>query len=512
MSDMKNKFRNLDMSLVYILGIVILVNIISAFYFFRFDLTEGGIYSLSDASKNIVAGLDDKVIIKCFFSNELPPEMKSIPGQIKDNLDEYKTYSKGNLEYEFIDQTNEEFSKQIMDYQLPSAQVQMLEKDEFKVKRIFMGMVILYEDKKEIIPFIQQGDIPAIEYEITSRIKKLTTDKLPSIGILSGFGCADPEEMRTVVQILSSQYVLDQVTADSNSLSIDRINSLLIVSPKENFTQEALKAIDDFIISGGKVAFFIDKTTVNLQMQNASALDLNIDSLMMNYGIKVNNDLIGDKQAGMITVRQQKGFFSIANPVKFPFLPHITDLDRTSPVTQKIESVDLYFSSSLDTTFSEGKNIELDVIARTSKETFVQTGNYNIMADRDIEDYTYSLSSLPVMALMKGSFSSYFDQAKKGIESRIVVSGDAEFFQENKFSSQENISLFLNLTDWLTADEALISIRSKNITQRPLDKVEETDKTIIKLLNIALFPLLLAGLGILRWRTNRNRKDFSLKK
>ena len=74
------------------------------------------------------------------------------------------------------------------------------------------------------------------------------------------------------------------------------------------------------------------------------------------------------------------------------------------------------------------------------------------------------------------------------------------------------ISLFLNLVDWLTADEALISIRSKEITQRPLDKVEDGDKTIIKWLNIALIPVLIAAIGILRWRKNRNRNDFSLKK
>lgn len=509
---MKNKFKSLDISLIYILGVIILVNIISTFWFFRIDMTEGHIYSLSDASRKIVSELDDKIIVKCFFSGELPPQMKAIPSMIKDNLDEYKAYSNGNFEYEFIDQNNEEFSKQIMDYQLPSAQVQMLEKDEFKVKKVFMGMVILYEDKKEIIPFIQQGDIPAIEYEITSKIKKLTSDKLASIGILSGYGCASPDEIRTVAQILSSQYVVNQVTADKENLNVDKINSLLIIGPKENFTQDALRAIDDFVISGGKVAFFIDKTFINLQLQNAKDISINLDSLMTSYGIKVNNDLIGDKQAGIITVRQQKGFYTIANPIKYPFLPHVTNLDRTSPVAQKIEFVDLYFTSSLDTSLAAGKNIDLKVLARTSGEAFVQSGNYDIMAERDIEEYNYNSANLPLIALLKGSFTSHFDLNKKGAESRLIVSGDAEFFQENKFGAEDNINLFLNLIDWLAADEALISIRSKDITQRPLDKIDETSKTIIKWLNIVFVPFLVAALGILRWRSNKNRKDFSLKK
>ena len=119
---------------------------------------------------------------------------------------------------------------------------------------------------------------------------------------------------------------------------------------------------------------------------------------------------------------------------------------------------------------------------------------------------------LPVLALLKGSFSSHFEPGRKGPDSRMVVCGDAEFFSEVKFGSEENINLFLNLVDWMTADESLISIRSKVITQRPLDKAEETGKTIIKWLNIAFIPVLLAAIGIIMWRSNRNRKDFSLKR
>ncbi|MBU4485562.1 MAG: Gldg family protein, partial [Candidatus Delongbacteria bacterium] len=488
---MKNKFKVLDLTLVYILGIIVLANIISVFFFFRIDLTEGSIYSLSDASKRLVSGLDDKIIVKCFFSKELPPQLKIIPAMIKDNLDEYKAYSNGNFYYEFIDQSDKEFVSQIMDYQLPSAQVQMLEKDEFKVKKVFMGMVILYEDKKEIIPFVQEGDLPAIEYEITSKIRKLTLDKLPSVGILSDFGSATLEEMRTVYQLLSSQYVVNPVKADKKELNIDKIDALLIVGPKENFSQDALRLIDEYIISGGKVGFFIDKTSADLQKQNVKDIELNLDSLMMSYGVTVNNDLVGDKQAGIITVRQQKGFFNIANQIKYPFLPMITNLDRKNPVTQKIDAVNLYFASSLDTTHATGKNISLEILARTSENAFVQSKNYNIIADKDIDEYRYNAKYLPLIALLKGSFDSHFDPVKKGADSRIIVSGDAEFFLDNKFGADENINLFLNLVDWLTADETLISIRSKTITQRPLDKVADSGKTIIKWLNIALIPLLL---------------------
>lgn len=495
----------------YVVFTALFLNVISFFIFTRFDLTEGGIYSLSEASRKTVAELDDKVIVKCFFSEELPPQMKIIPAMIRDNLEEYKAYSNGNFYYEFIEPSDEEFSKQIMTYQLPSAQVQLLEKDEFKVKKVFMGMVMLYEDKKEIIPFIQEGDLPALEYQLTSMIKKITTEKLPSVGILSGPGMTELESIKTVYQILSSNYVVSPVSATKEELDPDKLASLLIIGPKEDFSQEALEAIDSYLTGGGKIGFFIDKTDVNLQMMNVKKVETNLDSLMMNYGISVNTDLIGDKQAGMITMRQQKGFFSFANQIKYPFLPMITNLNRENPVTQKIDAFNLYFASSLDTTHAEGKGLELEIAARTSPETFLQSGNYNIMADRDINDYAYDRSDIPVLALIKGSFSSYFQNDVKSADTRMIVCGDAEFFAEGKMGSDENINLFLNLADWLTADEALISIRSKEITQRPLKPLSDLMKTVIKTLNIIMIPLFFAIIGVFRWYSGRNRKDFSLK-
>ncbi len=508
---MKKKYSGSDFLLIYIIGTAVFINLISFFVFYRIDLTEGKIYSLSDASKKIVAGLEDKIIVKCFFSHELPPQMKLIPSMVRDNLEEYKAYSNGNFYFEFIDPSDDEFSKQIMSYQLPSAQVQMLEKDEFKVKKVFMGIVIIYEDKKEIIPFIQEGDIPALEYEITSRIRRLTSDMLPSVGILTEPGTTKPEEIRTAYQILSAQYVVSPVSAKKEELDPDKLDALLIIGAKENFSRSALEAIDSYVSRGGKAGFFIDRTEVNLQTQNVKRIDTNLDSLMINYGISVNPDLIGDKQAGVITMRQQKGFFSIANQIRYPFLPVITAISRKNPATQKIDAVTLYFASSIDTTRAADKGLDVEIVARTSPETFLQSGTFNIIADRDINDYRYTTGHVPVIALVKGSFLSFYNPGKKSPDSRMIVAGDSEFFADSKTASEENINLFLNLADWLTADETMISIRSKDITQRPLKKVGEGTKSVIKIINMLLIPLLFSALGVFRWYSVRKRKDFSLK-
>ena len=95
-------------------------------------------------------------------------------------------------------------------------------------------------------------------------------------------------------------------------------------------------------------------------------------------------------------------------------------------------------------------------------------------------------------------------------DTRMVICGDAEFFEDHKLSSMEAIELVLNMIDWMVADEDLIAIRSKDITYRPLKYVNQTGRFYIKFLNIAAIPILLILLGFYRWFTEKRRKKFDL--
>ncbi len=506
----KNRKYGSFLTILIILFTAVIMNISFYFFFKRFDFTEGKIYSLSESSKNLVSELEEELKIKCFFSNDLPPQLKLIPSHIKNNLEEYRAYSNGKLTYEFINPFSIEFSELIMKYQLPSAQVQVLEKDEFKVKRIFMGIVMTYGDRHEIIPFVQSGDMPVIEYEISSRIKKLISESLPSIGILTGFSSTSFNDMRTAMRILLSQYKVDEIDLISTVPDPDVHSAFIIAGPEKDFSKEQLRAIDNYVIAGGRAGFFIDKTKPDLEKMGIRDIRSNIDSLTVSYGFKVNNDLVGDRQAGLITVRRQKGFFSFVDQLRYPFIPQITELDRDNPVTRRLDPVNLYFPSSLDLSYSEGNNTDINIIARSSENSFTQTENYYIFADRDISDYTYDRSHLPLIALIEGSFRSFSDSSVTGETTRMAISGNSRFFLDGIFQNDSDIDLFLNIVDWLTADDSLIGIRSKNIEFRPLKDVSETGRLIIKLLNLISVPFIITVTGLMKWIKTRSRKDFSL--
>ena len=90
-----------------ILGILIIINIISVKLFYRLDLTGNKIYTLSKASKDIVGTLDDKMVVKAYFTDNLPAPYNNTRRYLKETLDDYRNYSKGNLQYEIVSPSDE---------------------------------------------------------------------------------------------------------------------------------------------------------------------------------------------------------------------------------------------------------------------------------------------------------------------------------------------------------------------------------------------------------------------
>jgi len=80
-----------------VIGILVLVNFISVRLFSRLDLTKAGVYTLSDASKNLVRNLDDRITVKAYFTEDLPAPYNNNRRQVLDILNEYKAYAKGKL-------------------------------------------------------------------------------------------------------------------------------------------------------------------------------------------------------------------------------------------------------------------------------------------------------------------------------------------------------------------------------------------------------------------------------
>ncbi|UCE20225.1 MAG: GldG family protein, partial [Gemmatimonadota bacterium] len=231
-------------TLLLVAGIVVILNLFSLNVFRRLDLTEGHLFSLSKASKETVRNLDDKLVVKAYFSDDLPSPYNNQSRYLRDQLDEYKAYSKGKFQYEFIDPGSEEkLEREAQSYRIPPLQVNVVANDKIEIKQVYMGLVMLYEDKSEVMPVIKS--VQGLEYDLTAAVKRITSEELMTVGFLTGHD--EPEmttDLNTVTGSLQRQYTLTQVDLSAGNTIPEEIAVLVVVSPQTPLSDWEKYAID----------------------------------------------------------------------------------------------------------------------------------------------------------------------------------------------------------------------------------------------------------------------------
>lgn len=160
--------------------VIVLINLVGLTLFFRADLTQNKLYSLSPASKEVVATLSEPLSIKVFFSKDLPAPHNNTERYLRDLLAEYGARAGRQFHYAFYNVSTEEGDltrqadenrEMAKDYGIQPVQIRVMENDELKFKNAYMGLVILHGDLMEKIPAITTTN--GLEYRLTTAIQKL---------------------------------------------------------------------------------------------------------------------------------------------------------------------------------------------------------------------------------------------------------------------------------------------------------------------------------------------------
>jgi gliding-associated putative ABC transporter substrate-binding component GldG len=504
-----------------VLVILVLLNIISIRLFSRLDVTKNHVFSLSDASKELMRNLDDKVTVRAYFTEDLPAPYNNNRRMLLDELNDYKAYARGNLQYEFIDPSGEKAEQDAQQQGIAPVQVQVVKEDKFEVKKAYMGLVFLYEDKKESIPVIQNTG--TLEYDISSTIKRLTSKGRKKIGFLNGHGEPALSELTRVQEMLRKQYDVVPVDVSKGNPVPPDIAALVVDAPTNRFSEPDKFQVDQYLMRGGKVALLLNKVDANLQNRFGRPLDLNLDDMLEAYGVRVNSDLVRDAQCANISVMQQQFGFNIQSQVPFPYLPLVSNFSKGNTIVKDLQGVILVFVSSVDTVNVSPRGLQAEVLARSSKQSGRQTGQF--LYD-PLERYTremFTEKELSLAVLVEGSFHSAFsgkpvpaDTATGSLPpsssplttspaTRVVVVGDGDFIRD-QYGNRENLTFFANMVDYLVDDAGLITIRSKELTTPPLEQVSDGTKKAVKYADLVLPPVLVLGYGLIRWRMRQARK------
>jgi ABC-2 type transport system permease protein len=154
----------------------------------RIDLTQGNVYSLSDASRNYLRQLQEPLLLRGYFSAQTHPLLAPLVPRLRDLLTEYEVASGGKVRVEIIDPAREPQLEGEANsrYNIKPVPFQTTSKYQAAVTNSYFNLLVKYGDGFETLGYqnlieIKQADADLQvdllnpEYEITRAIKKVVS-------------------------------------------------------------------------------------------------------------------------------------------------------------------------------------------------------------------------------------------------------------------------------------------------------------------------------------------------
>ncbi|MCA9665424.1 MAG: GldG family protein [Myxococcales bacterium] len=538
MADLK-RGGNAILYTVLAIGAVVFVNIISSNVFGRIDMTEDKVYSLSQASKNLVGKLPDRLTVKAFISGDMPehPQLKALERYLRDMLDEYAAHSNGKLVWEALDPSGDKkVAEEARRLKVSPRSLAVYGQTKSSVAQAYLGVAFQYGGKVEAIPFVaRMGDL---EYQISSAIRRLTTKKR-KVGFTTGHG--EPSLFRglRIAKAQLKDYDVVSVNLKDGKKDIPKdVDILVVAGPTKRFAPRAKFELDAYLMRGKALLFLVDGMVLQTPRGQfggrappriARANNTDLDDMLEYWGVKLGEDIIFDRQSQRVQLPVGNGQAVVTD---YPGFPVVTDLDKENPITRKLKAYVSIFPSSVQLTGDAKSNkggLKGVVLAKSSQASWRHTGFFLFDALRQPKP-SKDVGPHPLGVTVSGTFKSFYDgkpkppvgpakpkkekvQAPAGKKksppsARLVVFGDSDIVKDQflGLSQGANLSLLLNAVDYLAQDETLIGIRTKSQTRRPMKEIEDSDALWAKVFNIAGLPLLFIGIGVVRWRLRRARR------
>jgi gliding-associated putative ABC transporter substrate-binding component GldG len=513
-------------------AVVVVLSLLSTAYFVRADLTEGREFTISESSRDMLAGLSDIVNITVYLSDDLPQHMTGFRTRLEDLLDEYRAYGGDRIRIAYRDPTDDpELERQAQLAGIRPVQLQALERDRAEVVNAYLGITVRYEDRQEVIPVVFVLD--RLEYELTSSIVKVLAESLPVVGFLAGHGERGlGTDYRAVAEELRRNYEVREVVLSDDPTALDDVVTL-VVAGSPHIPDEELYAIDQFIMRGGRAIFLLDGAELPERGLQAEPADGNVFDFVSSYGATVESDLVIDRINANAAF--QTGFMTMSMP--YPYWPKAIppNLSETNPAVSELDAVSFPWTSSITLPGEPPEGVEIDVLARSSGYSWTVPATADLNPRQPFAPAGEGAQAIargegPGSALavaLTGSFKSAFAGRPLIVEdgeggasvtepegavltsevTQIVVIGNSRMFEDGLLGQLPgNLVLFLNTVDWLTLGETLIGIRSRAVEDRPLATLTDPQRATTKSLATFAVPAALVAVGLIRTAARRRRR------
>lgn len=419
--------------------VVLLANYIGSKKFFRVDLTEEKIHSLSDKTIEILENdslIKDELRFEVYLEGDLPPELRKLQSALQEKLSELKAFGGANIYYEFIDPAEDETRKnevytQLYEFGLQPTKVSSIVGGTKKDNLLFGGIILRTVNNNNIpiqilgpsnldpnsgvaipvpidlIPI--ESLINDLEYQLLEGIYKAVSPNRKKIGFLQGHGELKEIERYDVTFELSKFHAVEDVTINERIEALKSFDALVVAKPTQPISEKDKYIIDQFIMNGGKVAWLLDMVNVDTDSLNMNeetfGLERNlndIDAQLFNYGVRFNKNLLIDVNSAKIPLG--------GNLYSWYYHPVINSWRIKNPVVDNLDPIRLKYAGTLDLLQTE--NVTKTPLLQSSENSMAYKVpvriNYQMI---NLKPEALKFSTQPyqvVAAMLKGKFKSSF--------------------------------------------------------------------------------------------------------
>jgi ABC-2 type transport system permease protein len=585
---------------------LIVLNVLSSSLRMRWDLTAEDRYSLSPQTKALLKNIDTTITVDVFLKGDFRSSFRKLRNSTNDLLLEMKEYSRGRMQinYKSVDemfddeaknfmfgevinelringvnvdsirQRNPNFENEVIQQMMSDSlkslgilpyTLEVQEKEEATTQRVIYPSALVKKGNKVVSVDLLSGKTEysrdpltgslvtdeaksisnaeaLLEFKFADAIEKIQRKQKPLIGYMTGNGQPMGPETFDLVQTLDADYAFNIVDPNKTNVIPKEFAAIMIVKPSVSFSDSTKMKIDQYIMQGGKVLWFLDmlhaeKDSLAIVAQTlAYDRGLNLDDLLFKYGVRINRDLLQDQQCDLskLVVGSAGGQPQLTD-VPFNYYP-LLNATGNHPITKNLEPVLSQFTNTLDTVKSEGitKNI---LLTSSENAKFVSTpAIISLQELQTIQDIKlYNKKHLPVAVLLEGQFNSFYGnrasaemrqfftkeygsfKTKTDASTQQLIVGDGDVVL-NSFTKQEpfpmgysrvqersfaNKTFLQNTLEYMTGNAGIVALRNKDVPLRLLNPQKVSEQRLQwQLINIVVPVILVLLIGILymQWR------------
>ncbi|MGP3790749.1 GldG family protein [Pseudomonas sp. B392_1p] len=470
----------------------------------RLDLTEQKLYTLSEGTERILAGLDEPLTLQLFYSDAATQDLVALRNyarRVEELLKTYVRAADGKLTLQVIDP--EPFSEredQAAEYGLQAVPLRA------GGERIYFGLAgSNAQGDRQVIPFFPLDQEEFLEYEISRLVNSLANPQLPVVGVLSGLPLSGGfdmlarqpsppwmiiDEIRQLFRIESLQTDVDQIP--------EEVSVLLLVHPKQ-LPEQTLFAIDQFVLRGGKLLAFVDPfSEADMGMGLPGDLDKssNLDTLFQAWGLRMLSDQVLLDGAYALPVSLGAGQRPVRHAAWLSLPAEALDQEDVS--TANLETLIMASAGVLEP-LEDAKTTFLPIIRSSNQSQPVDVQRLAMLDNpesliRELQPTgeRYALAariSGPAQSAFPNGIEGQKDGLKQAANINLLVVADTDvlsdrmWVQVQDFFGQripqpfaDNAGFAINALDNLAGSEALISVRSRGRFDRPFTVVDRLQR------------------------------------